>query len=68
MRIGFDAKRAFYNRSGLGNYSRDIIRILHQNYADNEYLLYTPGLKNSIDFIERKSRCCSKIFNELLCY
>ncbi len=52
MRIGFDAKRAFFNRSGLGNYSRDIIRVLHQNYPDNEYLLYTPGIKNSIDFID----------------
>lgn len=42
MRIGFDAKRAFLNRSGLGNYSRDIIRSLHQAFPDNEYILYTP--------------------------
>ncbi len=54
MRIGFDAKRAFFNRSGLGNYSRDIIRVLHQKYPDNEYLLYTPSTKNSIDFIENR--------------
>ena len=54
MRIGFDAKRAFYNRSGLGNYSRDIVRILHQNYPENEYLLYTPSVRNSIDFAGKK--------------
>lgn len=41
MRIGFDAKRAFLNNTGLGNYSRDTIRILSNHFADNEYLLYT---------------------------
>ena len=30
MRIGFDAKRAFHNFRGLGNYSRDLIRILQE--------------------------------------
>lgn len=55
MRIGFDAKRAFYNRSGLGNYSRDIIRFLNQYYPNNDYLLYTPRTKNSIDFIDKKA-------------
>ena len=42
MRIGFDAKRAFYNSTGLGNYSRDSIRILSLLYPDNDYFLYTP--------------------------
>ena len=28
MNIGFDAKRAYLNNTGLGNYSRDTIRIL----------------------------------------
>lgn len=50
MRIGFDAKRAFYNRSGLGNYSRDTIGSLFKYYPDNEYYLYTPKKKNPIDF------------------
>ena len=26
MRIGFDAKRAFFNKSGLGSYSRNLIQ------------------------------------------
>jgi glycosyltransferase involved in cell wall biosynthesis len=55
MRIGFDAKRAFFNRSGLGNYSRDVVRILKQNYPENEYLLYTPSTKNSIEFSGKKN-------------
>lgn len=42
MKIGFDAKRAFHNRSGLGNYSRDLIRMLSHFYPENNYLLYNP--------------------------
>ena len=36
--IGFDAKRAFNNQRGLGNYSRETIRILSTHYFDNQYL------------------------------
>lgn len=42
MRIGFDAKRAFHNYSGLGNYSRNVIHQLGSLYPDNEYYLYNP--------------------------
>ena len=42
MKIGFDAKRAAQNRTGLGNYSRFIVRILSQLHPENEYHLYTP--------------------------
>jgi glycosyltransferase involved in cell wall biosynthesis len=42
MRIGFDAKRAFLNNTGLGNYSRDTIRVLSHYYQNNKYFLYTP--------------------------
>ncbi len=42
MKIGFDAKRAFNNYTGLGNYSRFIIESLVQFVPENEYLLYTP--------------------------
>ena len=41
MKIGFDAKRAFHNFRGLGNYSRDLIRIL-QEKTDNELVLFNP--------------------------
>jgi len=39
MKIALDAKRFFYNTSGLGNYSRDLVRILSQFYPENEYVL-----------------------------
>jgi glycosyltransferase involved in cell wall biosynthesis len=42
MKIGFDAKRAFFNRTGLGNYSRFVIRTLTEHYPENDYLLYSP--------------------------
>ena len=44
MKIGFDAKRAFLNSTGLGNYSRDTIRILSNYFKNNEYHLYTPKI------------------------
>lgn len=43
MRIAFDAKRFFHNTSGLGNYSRDLVRILSQYEPDNEYLLFNKN-------------------------
>ena len=46
MRIGFDAKRAFNNYSGLGNYSRYIISNICRFYPENECLLYTPSIAN----------------------
>jgi glycosyltransferase involved in cell wall biosynthesis len=39
MKIAFDAKRFFHNSSGLGNYSRDLVRILAEHFPDNEYVL-----------------------------
>jgi glycosyltransferase involved in cell wall biosynthesis len=43
MRIGFDAKRIFFNYSGLGNYGRNIFSALRDFYSDNDYFLFTPN-------------------------
>jgi len=43
MRVGFDAKRAFNNKTGLGNYSRFVLDALLTNEGDNEYFAYTPA-------------------------
>ncbi|TFF36886.1 glycosyltransferase family 4 protein [Mucilaginibacter psychrotolerans] len=45
MKIGYDAKRAFLNNTGLGNFSRWLIKTTAKHYPDNTYLLYTPKLK-----------------------
>ena len=57
MRIGFDAKRAFSNYTGLGNYSRDTIRVLHKYYPENQYYLFTPKVISNprLDFIKNKN-------------
>lgn len=39
MKIAYDAKRFFNNSSGLGNYSRDLVRILAKYFPENEYFL-----------------------------
>ncbi|MGE5406231.1 MAG: glycosyltransferase family 4 protein [Methanosarcina sp.] len=46
--IGFDAKRAFYNKSGLGNYSRNLLYALADYYPQNTYWLFTPGISNRL--------------------
>ncbi|WP_299176000.1 glycosyltransferase, partial [uncultured Chryseobacterium sp.] len=43
MKIAFDAKRLFHNASGLGNYSRDLVRILSNKFPENEYLLFNKN-------------------------
>ena len=40
MRIGFDAKRAFNNAAGLGNFSRNSITALASGFPDHEYFLF----------------------------
>lgn len=54
MKIAFDAKRFFHNTSGLGNYSRDLVRILSQYYPENEYLLLNKNRsERGKDILER---------------
>jgi glycosyltransferase involved in cell wall biosynthesis len=48
LSIGFDAKRALYNKSGLGNYSRNLLSALQKFYPGNRYLLFTPKTKKHI--------------------
>jgi glycosyltransferase involved in cell wall biosynthesis len=55
MRIGFDAKRAFFNKSGLGSYSRNLIQGLAHTYPENDYILYTPG--TNFDLFEPNQEC-----------
>lgn len=63
MKIGFDAKRAAQNRTGLGNYSRFILRILSENLTgENELYLYTPNTKKTslLDSLLKDSRLVLK--------
>jgi glycosyltransferase involved in cell wall biosynthesis len=42
MRVGFDAKRVFHNTTGLGNYARDVLRVLCRHAPQHTYLAYNP--------------------------
>jgi glycosyltransferase involved in cell wall biosynthesis len=42
MNIGFDAKRAYHNGTGLGHYSRTLIRSLADYFPQHEYFLFNP--------------------------
>lgn len=55
MKIGFDAKRIFFNRSGLGNYGRNILSALFAFYSENDYFLFTPSPISTDIFPEGKS-------------
>ncbi|VXB41587.1 MULTISPECIES: glycosyltransferase family 4 protein [Chryseobacterium] len=71
MKIAFDAKRFFHNTSGLGNYSRDLVRILSKYYPENQYLLLNKNksergadiLENSdVIFVETSKGTMSRQF------
>ena len=47
MKIGYDAKRAVANFTGLGNYSRLVIEEVGRARPDDRLLLYTPRLGDS---------------------
>lgn len=42
MQIGFDAKRAYHNTTGLGYFSRTLISLLARYYPGHQYYLYNP--------------------------
>ena len=42
MKIAFDAKRAFHNKTGLGNYSRSVIRAIADIRNKDQIYLITP--------------------------
>ncbi len=50
MKIGFDAKRANANNTGLGNYSRFVIGALAKYMPNNIYQLYIPKRKSNRDY------------------
>jgi glycosyltransferase involved in cell wall biosynthesis len=50
MKIGFDAKRYFHNKSGLGNYSRDLLNGMFSEHIEHDYYLFDKH-PNSIDLL-----------------
>lgn len=50
MRIGLDAKRAFHNKTGLGNYSRSLITGLATYFPNHHYILYNTKKSTLFDY------------------
>jgi glycosyltransferase involved in cell wall biosynthesis len=55
MNIGFDAKRAFHNQTGLGHYSRTLIRSLATNFNQHHYFLFNPKVTSLFHFHDLKN-------------
>lgn len=45
MNIGYDAKRLFNNKTGLGSYSRNLVTCMNEFCPSESYHLYTPSIK-----------------------
>lgn len=56
MKIGFDAKRAFHNRTGLGHYSRTLIRSLATYFPAHQYFLFNPKPSSAFRFADDNIR------------
>jgi len=50
MNIGFDAKRAYHNTTGLGHYSRTLIDLLSEYYPEHQYYLFNPKKSSKYKF------------------
>lgn len=51
INIGFDAKRVFHNRTGLGNYSRTLLDNLSARYPnDFRFFLFTPPFPSTTEY------------------
>ncbi len=73
MRIGYDAKRFFHNSTGLGNYSRSLIKVLSDSFSEISFVLFNPkktakyNLQNYATNVEEivPNNYWSKIFRPL---
>lgn len=45
MRLAFDAKRVYHNFTGLGNYSRTLLRDLSNRLPESAFYLFTPSVR-----------------------
>lgn len=56
MNIGFDAKRFFHNNSGLGNYSRTLVKQISTYFPHNNYFLYNTKPSNRTVKLESNTK------------
>ncbi len=49
MVIGYDGKRAYQNKTGLGNYIRSLLPVLAEYYPNEKYVLFAPEQTDLFD-------------------
>lgn len=54
LTIAYDAKRAYLNYRGLGNYSRNLLKLMTQFHSENRYLLCTPQDKGLYPWLNQQ--------------
>lgn len=54
MTIGYDAKRAFHNQTGLGNYSRTLIAGMMKQYPGEAFRLFDVGQPMELPYFIRQ--------------
>lgn len=55
MNIGFDAKRAYHNSTGLGHYSRTLITSLAEFFPEHQYYLFNPKHSSVFKLPDKKN-------------
>ena len=65
MKIGYDAKRAFENQTGLGNYSRDLINTYSLSNPKFQILLFASKIfqNKRLDLFPLWEPCMLAIFH-----
>jgi hypothetical protein len=53
MNIGFDAKMAYHNGTGLGHFSRTLIQSLSEYYPEHEYYSFNPKPSSLFEMKEK---------------
>ena len=56
MNIGYDAKRAFHNPTGLGNYSRTLLTAMFRQHPENSYVLFDTKKPLELPYFQRALR------------
>ena len=66
MRIGYDAKRYYHNRTGLGNYSRTLVDAMRCQHEDVDAVLYDcKALERTLSLGRRAKREGCDLFHGL---
>jgi hypothetical protein len=53
MKIGFDGKRITQNFTGLGNYSRYVLKVLAEHHPENQYQVFAAAASTASEGLQK---------------